>query len=255
MRILTSLDNKILKDLVKLHEIKYRRAQKSFLAEGLRCVETFLKAGSVLEHFFITEEHAETVLRLGVLEEQITILSDALMIKASQASTPSGILAQFRLPAAPFVNTLTHGLVLAQIQDPGNMGTLIRTAVALQMNQIVILSGSTDPWSYKAIQASAGAIAYAKIYEIDLERLLAHKKKSVLLGLIVSGGKTPKEIMHITSLKNTYIMVGSEAHGLTQEQKNQCDLLMTLPMPSGHTESLNAAVAGALALYLLQESF
>lgn len=254
MLTITSLDNKIIKDLVKLHETKYRRAKKSFLAEGLRCVETFLKAGSVLEHFFVTEEQTQTALHLGVLEEQITILSEPVMLKVSQASTPSGILAQFRLPTAPFVNTLSHGLVLAQIQDPGNMGTLIRTAIALQVNHIVILSGSTDPWSYKSIQASAGALAYAKIYEIDLERLIAHKKNNILLGLIVSGGKTPQEILRTNSLKNTYVMVGSEAHGLTQEQVDLCDIRMTLPMPSGQIESLNAAVAGALALYLLQEN-
>ena len=76
-----------------------------------------------------------------------------------------------------------------------------------------------------------------------------------MLGLIIAGGKTPQEIREIFSLKNKFIMVGSEAHGLTQEQVRQCDVLMTLPMPSGNTESLNAAVAGALALYILQESF
>jgi TrmH family RNA methyltransferase len=253
MRMLTSLDNQIIKDLVKLHETKYRRAKKSFLVEGLRCIETFLKAGSVLEDIFITEEHEQTMLQLGILEEQITILSPILMRKVSQASTPSGILGQFRLPPIPLLPTVSHGLVLAQIQDPGNMGTLIRTAVALNYTDIIVLAGSADLFSYKVIQASAGALAHANIYEIDLEELIAHKKDALLIGLIVSGGKTPAELVQQCGARKKFIMVGNEARGLTQEQIKQCDMLMTLPMPSGQIESLNAAVAGALALYLLQQ--
>jgi len=251
MKHISSADNQEIKNLVKLHTSKERRLQKSFLTEGIRCTQTFWQAGTLLQQIFVTERECDAVLALGFEEEKITVIPDQLMRKISQASTPSGIVGQFALPQHPASEHLAPGLVLAHIQDPGNMGTLIRTAVALDIKSILILNGSTDPWSYKVIQASAGALAHAHVYETNWSQLMAYKKESITIGLVSTGGKTPQEIISLPGIHNSLIVVGNEAHGLTQEQEEQCDFLMTLPMPSGNAESLNAAIAGALALYLI----
>ena len=166
------------------------------------------------------------------------------MKKMSTATTPSGLLGVFKIPPAPKIEYLGPGLVLAQISDPGNMGTLIRTALACGKQTIVIVEG-TDPWSPKVVQASAGTIAQARIFNLDWKTLVAQKKTLKLYGLVVHNGKN----IHTIDRNHALIVVGNEAHGLPKEWAHNCDDLITLPMPGG-TESLNAGVAGSIAAYL-----
>ena len=146
----------------------------------------------------------------------------------------------------PPLNKLSDGIILAQISDPGNMGTLIRTAAAMKASSVVIVDGS-DPWSPKVIQASAGCSALVNIFRIEWQALVHTIKQQnlKLIAMFVSGGKTPDEL----SFKDSLLVVGSEAHGIPESWFGECDELMTLPMP-GKTESLNAAIAGSIALYL-----
>lgn len=252
---ITSVDNIIIKQLVLLQSAKRRREFGSFLAEGVRCIRTLLDSGTSVEHIFITEQSASLVEQLTPLDQsQVTIVSERVMRKISQASTPSGMLARFRMPGKKEFVPKIKSLVLSQLQDPGNMGTLIRTAVALDITSIVILSGSTDPWSYKTVQASAGTVGYADIYEMDWKEFLECKNAlagSLTLGLVVSNGLSPRAIQLLDQHTSIFLLVGSEAHGLSQEQIRSCDTLVTLPMPSNKTESLNAAIAGSIALYQL----
>lgn len=243
---INSLENALIKRVVDLHDKKGRQLNRQCVVEGLRAIETFVNAKMSIAHLFITQQIIE---QLGdkifsfCPEEKIIVVTDAVMKKMSVSSTPSGMLGVFYLPEQPDSKELQAGLVLAQIQDPGNMGTLIRTAVALDRKSIVIVEG-VDPWSPKVIQASAGTVALAKIFSWSWQNLLAHKGDLSLCALVVSGGKAPREL----SLEKSLLVVGNEAHGLPQEWQSQCDTLLTLPMPGG-TESLNAAVAGSIALY------
>ena len=153
-------------------------------------------------------------------------------------------LALFPIPAQPSFDTLGAGIILAQVTDPGNMGTLIRTAAAMKVPCLVAID-SADIWSPKVVQASAGSLAQLRIFTMRFEDLVAHKKNIPLNALVVSGGKNPHEL----DLKNSLLIVGNEAHGIPQAWLTHCDNQVTLPMP-GNTESLNAAVAGSIALYL-----
>jgi len=134
------------------------------------------------------------------------------------------------------------------MSDAGNMGTLIRTAAAMGCKTVVIING-VDPWSAKVVHATAGTIGMVNIYQLYWDELLKCKKDIPLYALVVSGGKDPQEL----SLKNSLLMVGSEAHGLSEVLIKQADEKITLAM-SSKTESLNAAVAGSIALYLAYES-
>ena len=165
------------------------------------------------------------------------------MKKMSTVATPSGFLGLFEIPAPPAPQQLTAGLVLAQISDPGNMGTLIRTAIACGVTSIVIVEG-VDPWSAKVIQSSAGTISWIHVFEFDWQTLIDHKKDLQLCALVVSEGIMPTELNPTKSL----LVVGNEAHGIPSQWQQHCDQLVTLPMP-GKTESLNAAIAGSIALY------
>jgi TrmH family RNA methyltransferase len=171
------------------------------------------------------------------------------MQKISSASTPSGILAIFKFPDLPSLS-LDHNnppLVLANIQDPGNLGTLLRSAAAFNKKNIILING-VDVWNPKVIQASAGTLALINIYQYTWPEVLILKKHFKLGALVIKEGKRPEEINY----SKTILIIGNEAHGLPQEWQNECDIKITLPMPGG-TESLNAAVTGSIMLYLASQ--
>ncbi len=156
--------------------------------------------------------------------------------------------ASFSIPQSPSPCALTSGIVLARITDPGNMGTLIRTAAGLNIKSVVVIEG-TDPWSPKVVQSSAGTIGMVSLFAWNWETLMMHKKNYTLCALVIAGGKNPSQV----PLHNALFVVGSEAEGIPPAWTEQCDETITLPMP-GSTESLNAAVAGSIMLYLASQS-
>lgn len=243
MKTISSRTNETVKHIVSLHQKKQRTAHKQFIAEGLRTCTTLIESGVTLAQLFIIEQHVQAAQQI-VPDENITLVDESVMQKLSAASTPSGIIGQFAIPESPSAHTLSSGLVLAQVSDPGNMGTLIRTAAALNQTSIVIVGG-TDPYSPKVVQSSAGTIGMVKLFQWEWHELLEQKGKLSLIALVISGGKAPSEI----KAQNALLVVGSEAHGIPEQWISDCDAQLTLPMP-GTTESLNAAVAGSIALYL-----
>lgn len=172
------------------------------------------------------------------------MVSTSIMERISPSSTPSGILAVFPIPPKPAASQVGAGLVLAQVADPGNMGTLIRSCAAFGYRSVVVVGGC-DPFSPKVIQATAGSIAHVTIFRWSWSELLAHKGDLSLCALVAQGGKSPKEV----PLLQTLLVVGNEAHGISSEWITDCDAAITLPM-CGEIESLNAAVAGSIALYI-----
>jgi len=243
METITSRQNKEIKALVKLKMLKERKKQQKFIAEGLKVCKTVCKSGLSPQNVYATKEKQEDAKKLAS-EDKITLVSDEVMGKISSLTTPSGLLCVFPIKKAPAANTLSPGIVLAQISDPGNMGTLIRTSVAMGFQSVVTVEG-VDPWNPKVVQASAGHIAWVSLFQWTWERLRKDKKDIQLVALVVKGGKTPEK----TNLKNSLLVIGSEARGIPQEWITDCDAKLTLQMP-GNTESLNAAVAGSIALYL-----
>jgi TrmH family RNA methyltransferase len=243
IKTITSPTNPIIKHVVTLHSAKHRAELQEFIAESFRTISTIIKAGHQPITLFTTDEFLYDAQQL-INDEKIIIVSPEVMDKISTAQSPSGLLATFRIPDNSSFNSLSSGLVLAQVTDPGNMGTLIRTAAAMNQKTVVCIE-TVDPWNPKVVQASAGAIGNVSIFRISWDELLQHTKNIPLYALVPSEGKHPDQV----NLKNGLIVVGSESHGIPQEWINQCNEKITLPMP-GNFESLNAAVAGSIALYL-----
>jgi RNA methyltransferase, TrmH family len=242
-KTIKSLDNPIIKHIVKLHTAKYRTERQQFIAEGFRTIATIIKAGQTPTNLFTTEEFLYDAQQL-VNEKLIIVVTPAVMNKISTVQSPSGLLATFSIPPQPSLSTLSFGVVLAQVTDPGNMGTLIRTAAAMNKKTVVCVE-TVDPWNPKVIQASAGAITDVSIFRMSWTELMHNKKNIPLHALVASEGKHPSDV----NLRDALLVVGSESHGIPQDWVEQCDEKITLPMP-GNFESLNAAVAGSIALYL-----
>ncbi len=251
MNIITSPNNPLIKHVKQLHAKKGRTAHHQFIAEGKRVCTTLLLNNLYPDMLFITEDflknnnlsNGKSWAEYHVEKERIHLVTQELLKSLSCAESPSGVLGVFPIPDEP-LDPLSPGIVLAQISDPGNMGTLIRSAAAMNAETVVVVEGC-DPWSPKVVQASSGTIAKVQLYTLSWNELLIMKRSIALAAMVVSGGQNPSKF----ALSDTLLVVGNEAHGLPEEWRAQCEFAITLPMPGG-TESLNAAIAGSIALYL-----
>lgn len=249
MKKIDSLNNPLIKEIASLQHAKYRYQHGRYTAEGKRVIETLLAAGQQYVHLLGTQEHYQTAQAIGDDKNEPFVVSQSIMAKISSSKTPSGLLGVFNLPAAKkFTATPARPiLVLAQIQDPGNMGTLIRSSVAFGIREIIIVEG-TDPWSPKVVQATAGTIGYATIYDLSWDELQTLKGNMPLYALVAHAGENPRLLQEQPGL----IVVGNEAHGIPEDWLGQCDKQITIPMNAA-IESLNAAIAGSIALYLISQ--
>lgn len=236
--------SKTIKDIRALHEQKGRKSAGLFIAEGTRTVSTFIKAGWHPVHLFASAGHEEFVLGLDPSIPS-TLVSEITMTRMSASSTPSGVLALFKIPANPSAKNLSSGIVLAGIADPGNMGTLIRSCAAFGYSSVVTIE-SCDPFSPKVIQSTTGALTQVNLFRWNWQTLIEQKKDISLCALVQQGGVSPDQL---SRKKPTLFVIGNEAHGIKQSWLNDCTTTATLTMQE-QVESLNAAVAGSIALYL-----
>lgn len=238
-----TLTAQTIKDIRALHTPKGRKETGLFLAEGIRTILSFIEAGHKPVNVYIADKKPYLVSQIPshIPFERI---SKSEMERISASTTPSGILALFKIPAKPPLTTLSSGLVLAQISDPGNMGTLIRSAAAFGYTSIIVIEGC-DPYAPKVVQSTAGCLATVKLFQWSWEETFQNKKDLSLCALVARGGKSPEEL----DLKHSLLVIGNEAHGIPEAWVEDCDTQLTLPM-TGNAESLNAAVAGSIALFI-----
>jgi len=243
IKTITSLTNPLIQQAVKLHSAKYRDRCKEFIAQGLRVITTLIEAQHIPITVFTTEKLLYHAKKLAS-QEKIILISETLMKKISTLESASDIVAIFPIPLPLPYDQITSGVVLMELQNPGNAGTLIRTAVAMNKKTAIFVN-SVDPWNPKVVQASAGAIGLINIFQLTWDELITYKNSLTLCALVVKNGKDPKKI----TFNNSLIIVGNEGQGLSDEKIKQCDEQITLLMP-GKFESLNASIAGSIALYL-----
>jgi TrmH family RNA methyltransferase len=242
IQTITSPTNPLIKSVVRLHKASEREETGLCIIEGEKTIKTALTSMTLEKLFCVAESYksAEEIID----KARILLVSPEILKKMSASTTPSGMLGIFRIPSEPSADKLGPGVVLAQIQDPGNMGTLMRTASACGIKTVVIIEGA-DPWSSKVIQASAGTIALVQIFRWSWKDLMRFKKNLQLYALVVKGGEHPSKV----DATHALLVVGNEARGIESSWLQDCEHTITLPMESS-VESLNAAVAGSLALYL-----
>jgi len=242
MNYISSAQNEQVKHIVDLRNKSYRYEHGQFTIEGTRaCTQLFEQYKPVF--IYMTEKYYKTH-TFSEHEDIIIGVASHVMEKMSTTKNPSGICAILSIPSEKPLPQSGPGLVLIDVSDPGNLGTLIRTAAAMNIKE-VILVGGVDPYNSKVIQSTVGCFTAINLYQTTFEQITAQKNIN-LCGLVVKDGMYPEKV----DLKNKFLVVGNEAHGLSDQQTQACHEKMTLPMP-GNAESLNAAVAGAIGLYLM----
>jgi TrmH family RNA methyltransferase len=227
-----------------------RRREGAFVAEGPDAVVAALDAGWPLEAVFVAES-ALTHERLAPVLERtgVIVITDAALERAADAQAPQGVIATCRLPSRTLDEVDPSGLllVLEGLQDPGNVGTLVRSADAAGASGVVLVGEGVDPFHPKVVRASAGAIFRALTLQCSRDELLAwsssHGVRS--FATVLRGGMDPRQA---PLQEPCAVWIGSEARGLSGETLAHLPDRVSIPMASS-VESLNAAVAGSLLLF------
>jgi len=243
--IIQSTQNIKIKHIVKLQNKSYRQEHQEFIAQGLKTCLTLINAQLILKAIYLTEQeyaHNQDKFPLNL----ITIVSDAIMKKISTTTTPSGIVGIFSMPKYTKDYISKRSIALHAIQDPGNLGTMIRSAAALSIDTVYLIQ-CTDFFNPKVIQATAGAMAYIKIISTSWHDFLKQTDGIPTCALTVNTGKSPESI----PLQESILVIGNEGQGLPLSIIQACTYNMTIPM-ANNVESLNAAIAGSIAMYLKQ---
>jgi len=242
--IITSKDNEIIKNIKKLKEKKYR--VDSYIVEGIKMVKEAISENQEIALIAIREDFK---IDFDTKNIKTVIISNKIFNDISDVKTPQGILAVIKKNQNNQIETnQDYILALDSLQDPGNMGTIIRTADSANINQIIINKTTVDPYSPKVIRSTMGAIYRTNI--IEVEDLKATLKEMKLKGfqIITTDLKATRSIYDINYNNKTVVVIGNEANGVSQEILQTADKKVIIPM-LGKTESLNASIAASIMIY------
>jgi RNA methyltransferase, TrmH family len=237
---------------------RHRAREGRFMVEGIRGGEEVLRAGVPVDFAVVSPRLDATPrgseLRAGLEARGFEVLrvEDDELADLADTATPQGVLLVCPEPQGDLallpVGRGARYLVLDGIQDPGNLGTLVRAAGAFGVSGIVALHGTTDPWSPKAVRASAGALLGRPLARSSIEVFLewARDHGVALWGADTSG----QDVSSVRPDSPWGLVVGNEGGGVSPPLREAVLGLVAVPMPGG-TESLNVGVAGAILLYVL----
>jgi len=244
---ITSLDNKLVKHICSLHQKKYRDMYKEFIIEGENSIIEALKSNFEITHVLYAPELYEiTSLELNGISP--TSVTKDVMCKISDTITPQGIMAVCKIPENSFSNKFSKVLFLDRIQDPGNAGTMIRTADAMGFDAIILSQGCADPYSLKVVRSTVGSIFHIPIiYNVNSIDTLAQLKNRNFTIYATALNKS-KSIEDTTIFSPFELIIGNEGQGVSEEIKNMSDYLIRINMP-GNAESLNASIAAGILMY------
>ena len=247
MERITSRKNPLLEQIRRLDGGAYRRERGEFLCDSPKLVEEALRHGVQVTALVVSDGTALPE-GLSAPVRCVTVPAD-VMASVSPLRTPQGMLAVCRMPdtALPDVLTGQRYVVLDGVQDPGNVGTVIRTADAFGCDGVVLLSGCADVYSVKTLRASMGAVFRVPVWQTDAASLRARLDAA---GLPLYGAALRDDTADVRALElhRCAIAIGSEGRGLTQQVLALCDRTVRIPM-AAHCESLNAAMAAAVLLW------
>lgn len=237
MKTIESVSNKEVKELCKLHKKKERDKTKKFLVEGEHLVKEAYQAG-VLEHLYALENSAFPI--------ETTICSQAVLNKLSMQKSDAKLIGLCRKPAHDFLPS-AHVLMLNEVQDPGNVGTLIRSAHSFGFQTIYLTPGCADPTNEKAIQASQGAIFQVEIKEVDPLEQIAQLKAEGYRVYATALQRYSQFLHEISFPQKICFVLGNEGSGLPSTIMECCSACIKIDMAC--FESLNVAIAGSICMY------
>lgn len=237
--LITSVQNEHVKELAKLKEKKYRDSSECFLVETKHLVIEAYKAGLIQELILEANE-------IFPLDVPTIYVSKEVIKKISSVTTPSNVMALVSKRKEP-KEIGEKVLILDHLQDPGNLGTIIRSAVAFNIDTIVLSPDTVDCYNPKVVRASQGMMFHIPILIRDTATFIQELKEKdyKIVGTKVTNGHDVRESAIYSHFA---LVIGNEGHGISEEIENLCDEYLYIKM-NEHCESLNASVAASILLY------
>jgi TrmH family RNA methyltransferase len=254
---LTGLSNPVIREALAMKEKRAKYRSESFLIEGPHVIEMALQPAVSLKRLFFSEEFARRRDGAGLLRKlskrgiETHRVTGQILSRLSDTETPQGIVALATYRCKTF-DELPLGdnpvfVVIDEVQDPGNLGTIIRTSDAAGADAVIILPNTCDAFMPKAIRATAGSIFNIPIVYSEIDGLIKGlRKKSIKI--LVTDTRARESIYDADLSVPLAFVFGNEAHGAGERIKKEADVLLRIPIP-GRAESLNVATSAAICLY------
>ncbi len=255
---ITSKDNVKVKYVKKLaSNASFRKKENRFIIEGIRlCYDAFLSSVDIAETYYTDYslvKHQEKIRKIINYSKKSYKVSEDILKNISDTKNPQGIVCICKeldkLSNLDKINSVGRFIILENIQDPSNLGTILRTAEAIGINAVIMSNDCCDIYNPKVLRGSMGSIFRLKIYCSDniCNTIKTLKFKNILTYAAVADGSADS-IVNKDFKVPTAIVIGNEGNGLTQNVINACDEAVTIPMP-GKAESLNAAMAAGIMMW------
>lgn len=257
--IIKSKDNPVIKLYQKLSTSKKERLQYGlFVLEGIRITEDAIKEKSGITHLIFTESAYEKLgenwVQADLRDTKVIVISNELGNRIASTGTPQGVFAICRIPVEKKLNFTENGryVVLYGLQDPGNVGMIIRTADALGIDGI-IMSGSCDLYSPKVIRSTMGSVFRTNIViENDTDALFDMLSENDVESSAAVIDTDAEKITQCQFSGKQAVFIGNEGNGLPREVSARCTRRVTIPM-NGNINSLNAAMAAGILMWELKK--
>lgn len=258
---ITSTANPVIKEARKIRDRHQQLRNEAFFIEGPHLLETALLAGGVgLKQVFFTERFLlrtdgrklfDSVVQEIGDTKRIFLVAGAVMAKLSDTGAPQGVAAIVSM-ASQTLDRVALGdfpLVVAcdGVQDPGNVGTIVRLADAVGADAVVMLPGSANPFSPKAVRSSAGSIFHLPVVSAEADMLVAFARTKGM-SLLIADARAPQTCYDADLRQPVLVVLGSEAHGVCSTICGHANGAISIPI-IGRAESLNVAVSAAAILY------
>lgn len=257
---ITSKENKHIKNCVKLvSSKKYRKETGLFVAEGLRLCEDALKSGQRAVQAFLTPETAQKPQAMEIVAQaqEAFLISPEVAAKISDTQTPQGIFCVFKiLDNHSLVDTMKgkRFVVLSSLQDPGNLGTIIRTSEAFAMDAIIMSADCPDIYSPKVLRATMGGVFRIPIITVEnISGAIEYLRQEQVSVYAAALSKESVPITKVDLGGRTAVVIGNEGNGLSAEVISCCTKSVIIPM-AGNAESLNAAIAASIAIWEMSKN-
>ena len=234
-----SLSKNQLKLITSLRRKKYRITTNLFIVEGIKVVNEFLRSKFELEQLFCVDATAYNNYN------NVTVISEIELKKISNLTTPNNVVAIFKMPVVNFIEKEGLTLVLDEINDPGNLGTIIRLCDWFGIEQLICSKDTVDCYNAKVVQASMGSLTRVSVFYLDIETYLTNTKKTKYATLM-DGENVYTSVLS----RNAILVMGNEANGISAPILKLLDKTISIPRfgKLQQTESLNVATATAILL-------
>lgn len=251
MEIINSLDNNTIKKIKKLKQRKYREEEKKFLAEGRK----FLDFDYLPEIIILREDYEkiENILsKLDKFDCRKIVVSDKIFKELSSQENSQGVILVYPYCNSDINRLQNNIIILDKVQDPGNLGTIIRVADASGYRDIILTKGSVDCYNEKCVRSSMGSIFNMNIIYIEESILLDYLKMNGYKLHVTALEENSIEYTHMELDSKNAIVFGSEGNGVSENFLKSADETIIIPI-YGSAESLNVAIASGIILYKVKE--